>query len=267
MRNFLRYAICIIFFVSMFACATAYDKHGVYHKVRDGESIQKIAKYYHVPVQDLAEWNNIQTSDDLYPGLKLYVPKVGTSKSAKEALSTAKDDDIHLEKSKFAWPIKGKILSNFGIRNGHRHDGLDIKGQKGDPIVAAAKGTVVYNGRLHGYGNMLILKHDDKYFTVYAHNSKNLVKKGEKVSKGQKIALIGATGRATGPHLHFEVREGEKARNPVFFLPAERNDNIEVAEKSVKGKRSTVNGEEVKGSKVKLSKRQEMMEKLKAKRK
>ena len=72
---------------------------------------------------------------------------------------------------------------------------------------------------MRGYGNLVLLKHGDDFFTVYAHNSVNLVKKGKRVKRGETIAKVGRTGRATGPHLHFEVREGTKARNPLFFLP------------------------------------------------
>ena len=78
---------------------------------------------------------------------------------------------------------------------------------------------MVYSKRLRGYGNLILLKHEGDFFTVYAHNSVNLAKKGSRIRRGQVIAKVGSTGRSTGPHVHFEVREGSRPRNPLFFLP------------------------------------------------
>jgi murein DD-endopeptidase MepM/ murein hydrolase activator NlpD len=78
---------------------------------------------------------------------------------------------------------------------------------------------VVFAGEQGGYGNLLILSHENRMITIYAHNRVNLVKEGDSVTRGQVIAEVGQTGRATGPHVHFEIREGKKARNPMFFLP------------------------------------------------
>ncbi len=133
---------------------------------------------------------------------------------AAEAGSSVKTD-----RYRFAWPIQGDISSLFGMRRGRRHDGLDIRSRPGTPVGAAADGEVVFSKRMRGYGNLILVKHKNDFFTVYAHNSVNLAKVGAKVKKGQIIAKVGRTGRASGPHLHFEVREGAKARNPLFFLP------------------------------------------------
>lgn len=246
------------------ACATAYDKHGTYHIVRKGETVWKIARYYHVPLQDLAEWNNIEDANEIHDGLKLYIPRGAPSKSAagkKKTKLTRKeksDVPIRLERSRFAWPVDGAVLSPFGIRNGRRHDGVDIRAKSGEPIEAAASGKVVFSGQLRGYGNMLIVRHKDRFFTVYAHNSKNAVKKGQKVAKGELIGYVGSTGRATGPHLHFEVREGQKARNPLFLLPAEASASVAVAKKGGNIKDAVP---DVKSGE-KFSRRKEMMEKL-----
>ncbi len=100
------------------------------------------------------------------------------------------------------------------------HDGIDIGAKPGSPVVAAADGTVVYaDNRLAGYGNLIIVRHRDNLFTAYAHNRRNLVHQGDKVRSGQKIALVGRTGRATGPHLHFEVRRGTTPVDPLLYLP------------------------------------------------
>jgi len=117
------------------------------------------------------------------------------------------------------WPITGNLTSNFGIRNGRQHDGIDIQTAIGTDIVAAADGTVIFADRLGGYGLMVILKHEGELKTIYAHNRKNLVRKGDVVKQGDKIAELGNSGNATGPHLHFEVRCGQDAVDPILYLP------------------------------------------------
>jgi lipoprotein NlpD len=118
------------------------------------------------------------------------------------------------------WPVSGAILSRFGeAREGHDHDGIDIGAPFGTKVCAAADGDVLYS-ELHGaYGNLVVIKHNGGVFTVYAHHEVNLVQKGQKVHAGDVIARVGQTGRATTPHLHFEVRKGSRPENPLQFLP------------------------------------------------
>ena len=116
-------------------------------------------------------------------------------------------------------PVNGRITSDFGSRfSGRRHTGIDIAARSGQPILSAADGTVMFSGWRSGYGRTIIVQHDRGLKTLYAHNSRNLVRKGEKVRQGQAIALVGSTGRSTGPHLHFEVRNGLGPQNPLNYL-------------------------------------------------
>ncbi len=121
---------------------------------------------------------------------------------------------------RFIWPVKGVITSRFGRRHGRWHDGVDIAAPRGTPVHAAADGVVIYaDRRLTGYGNLVIIRHAHELFTAYAHNERMLVKQGERVRRGQVIATVGATGRATGPHLHFEIRIGARPVDPLAYLP------------------------------------------------
>ena len=123
---------------------------------------------------------------------------------------------------KFIWPVKGGVLySRFGSRNGLAHDGIDISAAEGTPIVAVMAGRVIYSGdEVAGYGNLIIIRHEGPYATVYAHNRENLVKKDDFVNAGQTIATVGQTGRVTGPHLHFELRKDSKPIDPSsYFSP------------------------------------------------
>jgi murein DD-endopeptidase MepM/ murein hydrolase activator NlpD len=121
----------------------------------------------------------------------------------------------------FALPVSGTVSSPYGWRkdpfSGERtfHYGLDIASPAGSGIFAAGKGRVVFSGWKKGYGNVVEIEHGDGFSTLYAHNEKNLVKEGEEVSHYQLIALVGDTGKSTGPHLHYEVKKNGKVVNPT----------------------------------------------------
>lgn len=118
-----------------------------------------------------------------------------------------------------AWPLKGVLYGRYGVRAGKRHDGIDIAAPEGTPVLAAAAGTVIYAGEQPGYGAIVILKHEAGLVTLYAHNARVLVAEGARVRRGEPIARVGKTGKTSGPHLHFEVRQGTRPRNPLLFLP------------------------------------------------
>ncbi len=120
----------------------------------------------------------------------------------------------------FLWPVQGDVLSKYGpTTGGTQNDGINIKAAEGTPVLAADAGTVAYAGNeLRGYGNLILIKHADGWMTAYAHNSKLLVTRGQKVQRGQVIARVGATGAVTEPQLHFEVRRGSRALDPMDYL-------------------------------------------------
>lgn len=121
----------------------------------------------------------------------------------------------------YIWPAAGTVTSGFGPRWGRMHQGLDIAGPVGTPIVAAADGVVMSSGWTDGgYGNLVKIQHPNGSITFYGHNQSLIVKKGESVKQGQVIAKMGSTGRSTGPHLHFEIRLPKQGPvNPVAHLP------------------------------------------------
>ncbi len=119
----------------------------------------------------------------------------------------------------FGWPLSGSITSPYGMRDGRLHAGIDIGKPIGNPVKASAAGTVTRAGNAGDYGILVEINHGNGWVTRYAHNSQVKVKVGQKVSKGQTIALSGNTGRSTGPHLHFEIRYNGSAKNPMTYLP------------------------------------------------
>jgi murein DD-endopeptidase MepM/ murein hydrolase activator NlpD len=150
-----------------------------------------------------------------------------------EELSRSMEAEIRNEQNKnrtalgtgtYIWPVRGRISSQFGYRfhpvlkKNKYHSGIDIASPRGTPILAADSGIVIFSGYNGGYGKMLTIDHGIGYSTVYGHASALLVGYGQKVTKGQKIALVGSTGLSTGPHLHFEVRKNGVPQNPLSYL-------------------------------------------------
>ncbi len=121
---------------------------------------------------------------------------------------------------KFMMPVQGKIISGYGPKSdGLHNDGINIKATKGTPVRAAENGTVVYaSSELKGYGNLVIVRHADKFMTAYSHMDKILVKRGENVKAGQSIGTVGSTGNVDSPQLHFEIRKGSSALDPQKYL-------------------------------------------------
>ena len=121
---------------------------------------------------------------------------------------------------RFLWPVKGTIISSFGPKKGGlNNDGINIAAPAGTNVVAADSGVVAYAGNeLRGFGNLLLIRHADGWVTAYAHNEKLLVKRGERVKRGQAIAQIGSTGNVSAPQLHFEIRKGTDPVDPLKYL-------------------------------------------------
>ena len=144
--------------------------------------------------------------------------KAGTKKTETKKTETPKI--AARSSSKFSWPVRGKILSAFGAKNGGLYnDGINISAAFDSTVVAAENGVVAYAGNeVRGMGNLIIIQHSDGWMTVYAHLNLMSVRRGARVSVGQKIGTVGQTGKVTSPQLHFEIRNGTKAHNPINYL-------------------------------------------------
>lgn len=202
------------------ACASG-SGGGFYHELQPGENLYRVGLRYGVPTAVLLKANRIDDVRNLQVGQELWIPG-GFSGSGSSAARPGRTVAIASRRDaglSFTWPVRGRITSRFGRRGGRMHEGVDLGARSGAPIRAAEAGRVIHSGRLSDYGKVVIIKHQGYYRSVYAHASKTLVAKGQFVEKGQKIALVGATGRATGPHLHFEIRKRELPRDPMLYLP------------------------------------------------
>jgi lipoprotein NlpD len=208
-----------------------------YYRVKKGDTLARIALDHGQAPRDVAQWNlaanpsfnpNVIEVGDLIlikaPGgfkpARVVEKKPATDKSdastgtSNSAPEPAKTDVVAEPGIRLSWPAKGKVTGEFSETN----KGIDIAGKVGEPVLAASDGKVVYAGNsLRGYGNLVIVKHDNTYLTAYAHNSKLLVKEGDTVRKGQKIAEMGDTD-TTSAKLHFELRVNGKPVNPTPYL-------------------------------------------------
>lgn len=192
--------------------------------VSKGDTLYALAKKYDISASKLASINGLRSPYTIKPGqtLKLTAPKTRstvatTTKPKPKSTSTASLPNDN-RKIDWQWPVQGKLITTFKSNKSGRK-GIDIAGSEGKVVKAAAAGKVVYSGNgLISYGNLVIIKHNRTYLSAYAHNRKLMVKEGDSIKAGQKIAELGKTG-ADSPRLHFEIRKNGKPVNPLTYLP------------------------------------------------
>ncbi len=215
--------LAVLALAALLASACASRSPGTYHTVRSGENLYRIGLRYGVPADAIARANRIDDPTDMAVGTRLWIPRSsGRRASARPPPAPpAKSETRPAGGSgmQCVWPVRGQVTSAYGKRGGRMHEGIDIAARSGTTIRACNAGKVIFAGRLGGYGKMVIIKHAGHYRSVYAHASRLHVRVGQFVERGQKIASVGSTGRASGPHLHFEIRRGESPTDPVRYLP------------------------------------------------
>ncbi|MDJ0806328.1 MAG: peptidoglycan DD-metalloendopeptidase family protein [Gammaproteobacteria bacterium] len=218
-----------------------------YYKVKSGDTLYSIAWRYRVNYRSLAAWNRIKGPHyRIYAGqwLRLHphekpqkpasvkeaktTPTVTVKRSPSHQVVTAPTPDPKVNKSKtdraaslklnWLWPTKGNVIQTFSMHDPSRR-GVKIRGVSGQSVVAAESGKVVYSGSgLVGYGNLIIIKHNKNYLSAYGYNKKLLVKEGDKVLKGERIAQMGSPRNGTDPALHFEIRKQGKPIDPLSLF-------------------------------------------------
>jgi len=217
---------------------------GITHVVQRGQTLFRIGQAYQVSVASLLEANRLKPSTPLKVGQRLLIPGAKAARKVEASRSLTVEERLTLERSlleedtapppptepprpgvrtdaELLWPIVGPLNSPFGPRWGKFHAGIDIGSPHYQEVVAAADGEVIYaNETRGGLGKAVVLQHGRGFRTVYAHLSILVAREGDTVRQGQAIGGVGETGRASGPHLHFEVRKNGVPLNPEEFLPA-----------------------------------------------
>ncbi len=207
----------------------------VYHRVEPGETLYSISWRYGLDYREVAHWNHIQSPYTIYKGQLLRlappasagneiaavpVPHSGAPVVNTPAATAARSQPpITADKAiQWRWPADGQVMQTFS-KNDLGRKGIDIGGRSGEPVLAAAAGSVVYAGSgLLNYGKLIIIKHNDNYLSAYAYNRDLLVREGDSVAGGQHIADMGRRGNGD-TLLHFEIRYDGKPINPLKYLP------------------------------------------------
>ena len=208
------------------------------HIVKRGDTLYSISRKYRTDVFTVSKFNNLKNANQIYANQKLIIPdhfeskkkvvrkfkKKETKKVKKKII--AKKDSYSKKVSKktfnqkFIWPVEGKILSKYGSNNpGFFNDGINIESVSGKDVKASSAGEIVYSGNeIPGYGNLVLIKHSKNWITAYAHLNKIYKKKGALVRRGESIGAVGNSGNVKIPQLHFEIRKGKEAVDPLKYL-------------------------------------------------
>jgi hypothetical protein len=193
---------------------------GVYHTVQQRENLGGIATTYEIEPQQLAEMNNLRPPYVINESSTVFVPGASQVKPVdvnKAAPSSA--PRVEEFPSLLSWPVEGRVVSEFGVRDGLQHNGIVIGAPVGAPVKAAAEGKVGYVGQIWGRGKVILIEHPNRLVTVYAHLGEIRATEGKLVKRAEIIGTVGNSGREDSPSLYFEVTLRSNPRNPLFFLP------------------------------------------------
>jgi len=211
-----------------------------FHLVSGGESLYAVSRRYGVDTRSLVRLNNIKPPYRLTVGQKLRLPAAGPAPVQKaqprkivsrgkprKIRPPSRDELTHppaRSSKRFLWPVRGRIAVGYGPRGQGRHnDGINILARKGTPVRAVENGIVAYSGNeIRGFGNLLLIRHAGGWTSAYAHNQILLVRAGDRVRRGQVISKVGKSGSVRRPQLHFELRRGKRAVNPVRYMSLRR---------------------------------------------
>ena len=205
------------------------------HRVASGDTLYSVSRRYETDMYTVASINQIEAPFTIHIGRDLRLPDRRASRRETAAVGSAQAPEVQATEppatqntkqkpvsrtTRFVWPLRGTVISGFGPKPGGLHnDGINIAASAGAAVVAADGGVVAYAGNeLRGFGNLLLLRHAGGWTTAYAHNEKLLVKRGQRVARGHVIARAGTSGRVGRPQLHFELRKGSDAIDPLGFL-------------------------------------------------
>ena len=245
----------ILIFASLFCLSCATDSFGVYHTVKKGENVTKISQLYNVEANELRQENSIPEGvDELKEGSAIFIPGADevietspestpepeTSPEPEQTLEPAPEPKSAPEPSpepvetcpetspepepetetsiNFIWPAAGKIVKQFSSSS-PKSDGIDIQFEKSTEIHATADGKVIYSAANANFGNMVIIRHDDEFITVYAYLHTIFAKEGQTLKQNDVIGLADATETKSVPTIHFEIRKSSKPVDPIKYLP------------------------------------------------
>jgi murein DD-endopeptidase MepM/ murein hydrolase activator NlpD len=212
------FSLVLTVLMSVYLSACSHLRSGHFVKLGSGHNVKFLAQYYEVSESGLKAANPDSAFEE---GEWVFIPQ------SRGIFSKIWGEKPFFSKQyggegQFLWPVpeSGKISSLYGPRGGKFHQGIDIPAATGSDILAVEEGEVIYaRHQGGGYGNLVMIQHPNDIVSLYAHSQRILVSEGDKVSRGEKIALVGSTGRSSGPHLHLEIRNKERTLDPIVFFP------------------------------------------------
>ena len=208
---------------------TAYAEHSrqSYYIVQPNDNLFSIAFSLEVTPEQLQDTNPWLDSTYIEPGTRLLIPRYSQDDHYVESYKNNAEDqsygqtDNQIHNASYIWPLNRiDISSHYGRRRGRFHAGIDLRAPQGTPIHASAAGRVKFSGYNRGYGHIIVIDHGRGIETAYAHNSRNIAKKGQRVKQGEVVGTVGRSGNATGYHVHFEFRRNGQAINPISQVQA-----------------------------------------------
>jgi len=240
--------------------AISQKRDGVYHPISKGVTLYRISQAYGIPIARLMEINRISSPSAIRVGQKIFIPGAKKVLTVDPYVPLSSAERKNLERSlevegpppssflsgreegekppwlgkevDIIWPIQGKINSPYGPRRKEFHSGIDIGSPNYQEVKAAMDGEVIFAHPSNtGYGNLVVLRHDRGFSTIYGHLNVIIAREGEAVRQGQAIGGVGSTGKSTGPHLHFEVRHDGHPLDPLPLLPQTIEEFLEKASK------------------------------------
>lgn len=233
-------------------------KDGVYHTITKGVTLYRISQAYKIPLGKLMEVNNLSSPTAIKIGQKIFIPGAKAAIKVEPYVPLSPAERKNLERSLEAedrphpalssgkgeggnprwpgktldiiWPLQGTINSPYGPRGKRFHSGIDIGSPNYQEVKAAMDGEVILARNSNtGYGQLVVLRHEGGFSTIYGHLNVIIAKEGDAVRQGQAIGGVGSTGKSTGPHLHFEVRHDGRPIDPLPLLPSTIEDLLEKA--------------------------------------
>lgn len=212
--------LSLLVLVLLFIISCSSHQAGRYIFLNKTSNLKSIAKKFNTNVKSIKKAN---PNKSLKSGNWIFIPYSG-----KTLYSNSRNISSRFGNKIFSWPVPSSksISSNYGRRRRSFHDGIDITAPIGSHIIAASDGKILFNGRLRGYGKVIIVSHANNFHTVYGHLKRSYARKGQRVAEGEVIGQVGMTGKTSGPHLHFEVRFKNKILNPAHYLKWLPNQNL-----------------------------------------
>ena len=220
---------CVILFsvISLFAfsCTTTMQlskdgvtahKKGVWHRVEEGQTLWRIAKTYRVSLEELKEANDIEDVVHIASGTWIFIP--GAEKVLYVQGNTYSSPQEYA-KFAFSWPVKGEVVKPFGKHENDFNYGIDVRTKGTQNVLATQKGTIVFSNVIRGYGNIIVIEHENDFCSFYSRNIKSYVQEGQKVEKNTIIARVDSAKSPQGAVIHYELFYKGKPVNPLYYLP------------------------------------------------